>query len=102
MFLFRVRRLAHLLLVAGMIALGWQETARAGANDLELLNLCPVGQTTPAGVQQLECEWIQRDGSGVITSPVTPSDAAKSAFRSLMSELGVVAAPRLMTPADTL
>src|SRR4029077_12054370 len=27
---------------------------------------------------------------------------AQSRYRSLMSELGVVAAPRLMTPADTL
>jgi hypothetical protein len=102
MFLSRVRRLPHLICVVGTAFLGWHQNAHAGANDLDLLNLCPVGTSTPPGLQQPECEWIQRDGSGVITGAVTPSDAAKAQFRSLMSELGVVAAPRLMTPADTL
>jgi hypothetical protein len=65
--------------------------------------LCrPHTSVLGAGVQ--ECEWVQRDpaGSRGISGQVVPSDAALSSFRSLMSELGVVIAPRLETPADTL
>jgi len=65
------------------LALSWQAVARADKNDLNLLNLClaPDGTNHCAG----------------------GSDAnAQSRYRSLMSELGVVVAPRLMTPADTL
>jgi hypothetical protein len=93
----RVRRKPHLVCVAGVVVavLVGAGRAHAGKNDLDLLNLCPLGDA-------LECEWIQRDGNGVITGPVTPSAEALSRYRSLMSELGVVAAPRLMTPADTL
>lgn len=94
----RVRRQPHLVCLAGVVVavLLGAGRARAGKNDLELLNLCPVNQTT------LECEWVQRDASGLITAPVVPSAEAQTDYRSLMSELGVVAAPRLMTPADTL
>jgi hypothetical protein len=60
-------------------ALSWQAVARADQNDLNLLNLCAT--------QDASCR----------------SDTnALSRYRSMMSELGVVVAPRLMTPADTL
>jgi hypothetical protein len=76
-------------------------TARAGKHDLNLLNLCHPGPVAPgSGVQ--ECSWVTRDAtSGGVTGVVLDSDA-QSRFRSLMSELGVVVAPRLQTPADTL
>ena len=45
---------------------------------------------------------MQRDATGSIQSQVAPTPAALGNFRSLMSELGVVIAPRLQTPADTL
>lgn len=69
--------------------------ARAGKNDLRLLNLCPPDPNT------LECSWIQRDAAGRVTGTV-PDSEGQTRFRSLMSELGVAIAPRLMTPADTL
>jgi len=76
------RRPSPLLLVVGL-ALSWQAVARADKNDLDLLNLC----LTPDGTNHC----------------AGGSDAnAQSRYRSLMSELGVVVAPRLMTPADTL
>ncbi len=76
------RRPSPLLLVVGL-ALSWQAVARADKNDLALLNLC----LTPDGTNHC----------------AGGSDAnAQSRYRSLMSELGVVVAPRLMTPADTL
>jgi hypothetical protein len=74
---FRVRRW-HLLCLLG-VALAWPGVARADKNDLQLLNLCS-GATGPC---QLDAN-------------------AATKYRSLMSELGVVVAPRLMTPADTL
>jgi len=75
-------RLVVSLLVVGL-ALSWQAVARADKNDLDLLNLC----LTPDGTNHC----------------AGGSDAnAQSRYRSLMSELGVVVAPRLMTPADTL
>jgi hypothetical protein len=70
--------------------------AHAGKNDLQLLNLCEL----PPGAT--ECPWVKRDGAGLITGPVVPDVAGQALFRSLMSELGVVIAPRLQTPADTL
>jgi hypothetical protein len=74
---FRVRRW-HLLCLLS-VALAWPGVARADKNDLNLLNLCNV-----VGGR----------------CPVDTDTASK--YRSLMSELGVVVAPRLMTPADTL
>ena len=75
-------------------------TARAGDNDLNLLNLCDPA-TGALGVR--ECSWIQRDpATRAISASVVPDAEAQSRFRSLMSELGVVIAPRLQTPADTL
>lgn len=77
--------------------------ASAGKHDLDLLHLCQPG-TPAAGVlggQVSECSWVKRDSAGHITS-LTPDADAFSRFRSLMSELGVVVAPRLQTPADTL
>jgi hypothetical protein len=83
----------RLLLLAGL-ALWWPAVARADTNDLNLLNLCP-----PSGSGG--CSWVQRSpGTGQTTVTLDPEAASR--FRSLMSELGVVAAPRLMTPADTL
>lgn len=81
-----------LLLLAGL-ALWWPAVARADKNDLNLLNLCP-----PTGTGQ--CSWVGRSASG--QAVVTQDPEAASRYRSLMSELGVVMAPRLMTPADTL
>jgi hypothetical protein len=72
------------------LALSWQAVARAAKNDLNLLNLCApvVGNTTNLYASCL---------------PGQPGYADdQSRYRSLMSELGVVVAPRLMTPADTL
>jgi hypothetical protein len=77
--------------------------ARAGALDPDLLNLCP--QLTPArgtlGGLVPECSWVKRQPGGQIQALVPDADA-ESRFRSLMSELGVVLAPRLMVPAQTL
>lgn len=92
----RVRRAPLLLRVALVaLALGAGGVARAGKNDLRLINTCIT--PTSGGA----CSWVQRDGSGSITSSV-PDANGQAAFRSLMSELGVVVAPRLQTPADTL
>lgn len=63
--------------VAGALSVGGG-AARADRNDLRLANLC---------------DW---------SSPSCPDAGAPARFRSLMSELGVVVAPRLQTPADTL
>ena len=83
----------RLLLLAGL-ALCWPAVARANKNDLQLLNLCP-----PNGSGG--CSWVQRNPTTGQTTVTLDPDAA-TRYRSLMSELGVVAAPRLMTPADTL
>jgi hypothetical protein len=80
------------VLVAGAV-LAAEGSARAGANDLQLLNLCPLNS---AG----ECAWINRNGPTI--SGVTVDAGGQERFRSLMSEMGVVIAPRLQTPADTL
>src|SRR5688500_18575475 len=72
----------------------------AGTNDLALLNLCE--HRTPAvGLKVPECSWIQRAADGRIQALSLDADA-QSRFRSLMSELGVVMAPRLVIPAETL
>ena len=44
----------------------------------------------------------QRDAAGRDPTGTSPDADGQSRFRSLMSELGVAIAPRLMTPADTL
>jgi hypothetical protein len=90
------RRRAHLLGIAGVAFLAWPVAAHAGENDLRLLNLCPIPGSGPQ-----VCSWIQHDANGG-TSGVHPDVDGQSNFRSLMSELGVAVAPRLMTPADTL
>ncbi|HXJ19682.1 MAG TPA: hypothetical protein VMT03_05560 [Polyangia bacterium] len=83
----------RLLLLAGL-ALWWPAVARADKNDLQLLNLCPLNGYGA-------CSWVQRSPTTGQTTVTLDPDAA-TRYRSLMSELGVVAAPRLMTPADTL
>lgn len=83
--------LRRLLLLAGL-ALWWPALARAEKNDLNLLNLCPPSANG-------QCSWVGRAGG---QTTVTLDPEAASRYRSLMSELGVVMAPRLMTPADTL
>ena len=82
----------RLLLLAGL-AVAWPAVARADKYDLNLLNLCPP---SPTG----GCSWVQTASNGQKTVTLDPE--APSRYRSLMSELGVVMAPRLMTPADTL
>jgi hypothetical protein len=82
---------AAAVLVGVVLADGGE--ARAGKNDLELLSLCP----RTSG----ECDWVQRNGAGAVTG-VDVKAPYQEQFRSLMSELGVVVAPRLQTPADTL
>jgi hypothetical protein len=83
---FRGRRRPSPLLLVRLVlglALSWQAVARADKNDLNLLNLC-----------------LTADGTNHCAGGTDPN--AQSRYRSLMSELGVVVAPRLMTPADTL
>ncbi len=82
----------RLLLLAGL-AFAWPAAARADKYDLNLLNLCPP---SPTG----GCSWVQPATNGQKTVTLDPEAASR--YRSLMSELGVVMAPRLMTPADTL
>jgi hypothetical protein len=86
----RPRPLPLTLGLAAALALSWQAVARADKNDLNLANLCaPVaGNTNPFA-------------SCLDPHAVGYADD-QSRFRSMMSELGVVVAPRLMTPADTL
>ncbi len=81
--------------------------ARAGRNDLRLVNLCPATQTTRPSIGISECAWVNRDASGLIVpgaskSGVTIDTEGLSNFRSLMSELGVVIAPKIPMIADTL
>jgi hypothetical protein len=98
----RARRLPLLLCAVGVAALAGEKGARAGKNDLRLLNLCPPQYN--GATQMQECSWIHRNGDGTISAdPGTVPDVdGQSRFRSLMSELGYAIAPRLMTPADTL
>jgi hypothetical protein len=98
---FRARRALPWLraaLFAGALAAGLASSgaAHADRNDLDLYNLCPP-TTTGAGAGS--CSWVQRTANG---PSVVLDGEATSRYRSLMSELGVVIAPRLMTPADTL
>ncbi len=82
------------LLLLAVLALWWPAAARADKNDLDLLNLCPRDGSG-------QCTWLQKNATGQISGVQIDRDGI-SRYRSLMSELGVVVAPRLMTPADTL
>lgn len=105
------RRFLVVALATGA-ALASGGVARAGRNDLQLLNLCAPHSVAGLGVADVngnptsasECSWVQRNsaanGLGVTGIKLDPE--AQTRFRSLMSELGVVVAPRLQTPADTL
>ena len=103
----RGRRAPHLailvILALASVALGLPRVVLAGKNDLRLLNLCPShSQSMGAmGGQVQECSWIERNSAGQVTG-VNVDAQSQANFRSLMSELGVVVAPRLQTPADTL
>jgi hypothetical protein len=96
----RARRLPLLLCAVGVAALAGEGRARAGKNDLRLLNHCPPQYN--ASAQMDECSWIMRDPANGQVVNTVPDAAGQTRFRSQMSELGVVIAPRLMTPADTL
>jgi len=91
----RARRHPLLLCAVGVAALAAEGRAHAGKNDLRLLNLCPPDPITN------ECSWVHRKNTGEVDF-TTPDADGQTRFRSLMSELGVAIAPRLMTPADTL
>jgi hypothetical protein len=95
----RARRLPLFVCAAGIAALAGQGRAQAGKNDLRLLNLCPPQYNAVALMD--ECSWVTRDAAGRVVS-TTPDADGQTRYRSLMSELGVAIAPRLMTPADTL
>jgi hypothetical protein len=101
----RGRSLSSVALAFALSSVVGARPARAGKHDLNLLNLChPV--TSPLGNTVSECSWVQlqRDPASpyAILHQVVPDADARIKFRSLMSELGVVIAPRLQTPADTL
>jgi hypothetical protein len=92
-----------LAVAAGLAALAFTAPALAGALDPDLLHLC--SPQTPAkgtlGGLVPECSWVQRQNNGKIEG-VVPDAGAEGRFRSLMSELGVTLAPRLVVPAQTL
>lgn len=75
--------------------------AQAGKLDLELLHLCPGVSRTLSGGDASECGWVQRDTMGRVTG-AAPDLEGETRFRSLMSELGMVMAPQIVTPADTI
>lgn len=69
--------------------------ARAGDWDINLARLCQIETTSGASI---EC------GGGYSSAKygnVTNVVADNAAFRSLMSELGVVFAPNILSPSDT-
>jgi hypothetical protein len=96
----RGRALATLI---GAGALFATAGARAGGLDPDLLHLCTPH--TPAkgtlGGPVPECSWVRRSATGLVESVSFDADA-ETRFRSMMSELGVALAPRLMVPAQTL
>ncbi len=98
-----LRRLrGRLCTVLAMGLMGASAAAWAGSNDLSLLNLCgeQVSRTLAGGTLS-ECGWVSRDANGRVTG-VQMDAGAESRFRSLMSELGMVLSPGIVTPADTL
>src|SRR5450432_1994106 len=104
-YLAELAELAGLAVLVLGVTLASSGVARAGSNDLQLLNLCDPGTSSIGGT---ECSWVHRDANGLIIDEtgkpgaVTVPGEGQARFRSLMSELGVVIAPRLQTPADTL
>lgn len=77
------------------VALAWlvaPRPAHADRSDLQLINLCDTSLGRG-------CPWVTRTAT---RTTVTLDGGANTRLRSLMSELGVVIAPRLQTPADTL
>jgi hypothetical protein len=102
----RLIRTASLVLAALAIP-GLAGRALAGRNDLRLVNLCPPTQTTRTSIGISECAWVNRDATGMLVPVANKSAVAfdtegLSNFRSLMSELGVVMAPRIPMTAETL
>jgi hypothetical protein len=95
-----VARLFAALVCAGPL---FPRAAQAGKLDPDLLHLC--APDTPAkgilGGPVSECSWVKRGATGTVQS-VTFDTEGESRYRSLMSELGVVLAPRLLVPAQTL
>ena len=94
-----LRTLRPLAIGIALVSIAVAGKASAGRNDLKLLNLCPQVSSPTLGTQ--ECRWVQRDASGLVTG-VNIDSEGRSNFRSLMSELGVVMAPRIPMPADTI
>jgi hypothetical protein len=96
------RLLRPLGFAVSAVALLVPAAARAGALDVDLLHLCAphTPDRGPGGSLAPECSWIQRQANGSLA--VALDADAESRFRSLMSELGVALAPRLLVPADTL
>ncbi len=93
------RTLRPLAIGIALFSITFAGRAWAGRNDLKLVNLCPQASSPALGVQ--ECRWVQRDANGLVTG-VNIDSEGRSDFRSLMSELGVVMAPHIPMPADTL
>jgi len=93
------RTLRPLAIGIALVSITVAETASAGRNDLNLINLCPQASSPTLGVK--ECGWVQRNAAGLVTG-VNIDSAGRSNFRSLMSELGVVMAPKIPMPADTI
>jgi hypothetical protein len=89
----------RLVALSGIIVMAtFASRAWAGKNDLQLLNLCP----SKASILNVpECSWVQRGNGGLIAGSVVPDAQGRADFRSLMSELGVVLAPRIPSVADT-
>lgn len=102
----RLMRTASLVLAALAVP-GMAGRALAGRNDLRLANLCPPTQTTRSSIGISECAWVNRDATGMLV-PVANASAVGfdteglSNYRSLMSELGVIMAPRIPMTAETL
>jgi hypothetical protein len=92
----RLIALSVVLVMATFASRAW-----AGKNDLNLLNLCPTVASNG------KCPWVQRGSDGSISQPVETylqgplGVQGRQDFRSLMSELGVVLAPRIPMVADT-
>jgi hypothetical protein len=89
----RLLALSMMLWMATFTSRAW-----AGKNDLQLLNLCPSAASI---LKVPECSWVQRGSDGSITGSVMPDAQGRADFRSLMSELGVVLAPRIPSVAET-
>lgn len=102
----RLIRTASLVLAALAIP-GLAGRALAGRNDLRLVNLCPPTQVTRTSIGIAECAWVNRDATGMLVPVANKSAVAfdtegLSNFRSLMSELGVLMAPKIPMTAETL